>query len=226
MGLLTRHDGADSGQCLVYHRRTNMSFIVSISDAELLAATHVAEARERAVRRTIERLEAAKETVVELILSIDPGPQQSAYLLYDPTATAYPLVALSSGIVANKTLREQLICDKALCVADILVIEEIASYGMPVGREVFETVFWSGRFVEAWGGTFALLPRREVKLHLCHSSRTTDATIRQALIDQFGGKERAIGRKACPGPLYGIRKDLWSALALAVTYVAHAGQDA
>ena len=153
-----------------------------------------------------------------LIISLDPGCQQSAYLLYDPIATAYPLVALASGIVANATLRERLIYDKVLCVADVLIIEEVVSYGMPVGREVFETVFWSGRFVEAWGGTFVLLPRREVKLHLCHSSKATDATIRQALLDQFGGKERAIGRKACPGPLYGIRKDLWSALALAVTW--------
>ena len=92
---------------------------------------------------------------------------------------------------------------------------------MPVGREVFDTVFWSGRFAQAWGASFALLPRREVKLHLCHSAKATDATIRQALLDQFGGKERAIGTKKTPGPLYGIHKDLWSCLALAVTYAAH-----
>ena len=153
-----------------------------------------------------------------LILSLDPGCQQSAYLLYDPIATAYPLVALASGIVANEELREQLLCDKVLCVADVLIVEEVVSYGMPVGREVFETVFWSGRFVEAWGGPYHLMPRQEVKQHCCRSSKATDATIRQALIDQFGGKERAIGRKTCPGPLYGIRKDLWSALALAVTW--------
>lgn len=39
-----------------------------------------------------------------------------------------------------------------------------------------------------------------------------------ALIDRFGGKDAAIGRKATPGPLYGITKDLWSALAIAITY--------
>ena len=61
-GPVIRHDGKDSGQCLVYHPRSSTSFVVNISDAELLAATHVAEARERAVRRTIERLEAAKES--------------------------------------------------------------------------------------------------------------------------------------------------------------------
>ena len=160
-----------------------------------------------------------------LILTIDPAPQQSAYLLYDPVAMAYPLVALALGIVANATLREQLVCDKVLCVADILVVEKVVSYGKPVGREVFEPVFWYGRFVEAWGGPYRLMPRQEVKLHLCHSSRATDATIRQALLDQFGGKDRAIGRKQTPGPLYEIHKDLWSALALAVTYAAHVHEE-
>ena len=156
-----------------------------------------------------------------LILSVDPGPLQSAYLLYDPLATAYPLVAMESGIVANETLRRQVFFYKALCVGDVLVIEKIESYGMPVGREIFETVFWSGRFVEAWGSRFYLMPRREVKLHLCHSSKATDATIRQALLDKFGGKGPAVGLKKTPGPLYGISKDVWSCLALAVTYTAH-----
>ena len=160
-----------------------------------------------------------------LLLTIDPGSTQSAYLLYDPGATAYPLVALASGIVANETLRWELVSGKLLCVADLLVIEQVESYGMPVGREVFETVFWSGRFVEAWGGTFALMPRREVKLHLCRSSKATDGTIRQALIDLFGGHDRAIGHKKMRGPLYDIKKDLWSCLGLGVTYTAHASTE-
>ena len=156
-----------------------------------------------------------------LILSVDPGTERSAYLVYDPVATAYPLVALAGGIVANEMLRWALASHQVLCVADILVIERVESYGMPVGREVFDTVFWSGRFVEAWGGSFVLMPRRAVKLHLCHSSRATDATLRQALIDMFGGRARGVGKKKTPGPLYGISKDLWSCLALAVTYAAH-----
>jgi hypothetical protein len=35
--------------------------------------------------------------------------------------------------------------------------------------------------------------------------------------DRFGGSA-AVGRKAAPGPLYGISRDVWSALAIAVTY--------
>jgi hypothetical protein len=56
-------------------------------------------------------------------------------------------------------------------------------------------------------------------LQLCGSSRANDATIRQALLDRYGpGREKAVGTKANPGPLYGIKADLWQALALAVTY--------
>ena len=33
----------------------------------------------------------------------------------------------------------------------------------------------------------------------------------------------AIGRKAAPGPLYGISRDMWSALAIEVTYTLRDG---
>jgi hypothetical protein len=99
-----------------------------------------------------------------------------------------------------------------------LVIEEIESYGMAVGRETFQTVFWAGRFAQAWQcpGQFSwsMLPRRAVKLHLCGSMKAKDANIRQALIDKFGGI--ACTKKG--GALYGIKSHLWAALAVAVTY--------
>jgi hypothetical protein len=99
------------------------------------------------------------------------------------------------------------------------VIEQVASYGMPVGSEVFETVYWSGRFAEAYGaGRVHRVPRLQIKLHLCHDSRAKDGNIRQALVDKFGGKDKAIGKKASPGPLYGVSGDVWAALALAVTW--------
>jgi hypothetical protein len=99
--------------------------------------------------------------------------------------------------------------------ADVVVVEQVESYGMAVGREVFETVRWAGRFEEAAAPVpVALLPRRAVKLAICASPKANDANIRAALLDRYGGK--AAGRIG--GPLAGIVKDLWSALAIAVTY--------
>jgi hypothetical protein len=80
-----------------------------------------------------------------------------------------------------------------------------------------------GRFAEAAHRVpVVILPRRAVMLALCGDSRAKDANIRQALIDRFGGPA-AVGRKAAPGPLYGIARDVWSALAIAVTYTIGGG---
>lgn len=141
------------------------------------------------------------------IMAIDPGPENSAYLvLTDGWPAAF-------GIVPNTELQKRLEAH----AYDQLVIESVESYGMPVGRDVFETCIWIGRLDPTKEAR--LLPRREVKLHLCNSARAKDAHIRQALIDRFGpGREKAIGKKAAPGPLYGIKTHIWSALALAVTF--------
>lgn len=140
------------------------------------------------------------------VIAIDPGPEHSAYVVWDGAKI------WSAGIEANSQMLSRLYNPPAM----YLVIEEIASYGMPVGREVFQTVRWSGRFEEAWGlkNQFHYLPRLKVKQHLCHDSRAKDANIRQALVDRFGKP----GTKKQPGTTYGLRKDIWSAFAVAVTW--------
>ena len=103
----------------------------------------------------------------------------------------------------------------ALPAFDVVVIEQVRSYGMAVGAEVFDTVHWSGRFHEAaLPLPVVLLPRQAVKLALCHDSRAKDANIRAALIDRYGGP--AAIRKG--GALFGVHGDVWAALAVAVTY--------
>lgn len=162
-----------------------------------------------------------------LILSIDPGPVQSAWLLYVPVGPPDGWEPRRHGIIANDRIVQGL-RTKNFDVnyhPEVVVIEQIESFGMAVGREVFDTVWWAGRFAEAAmnvGLRVAQLPRRAVKLTLCGSARAKDSNIRQALIDRFGGSA-AIGRKADPGPLYGISKDVWSALAIAVTHVDQEG---
>ncbi len=141
-------------------------------------------------------------------MAIDPGPEKSAFVLYDGKVVA-------KDIVGNRHLLEAIKSEEQ---AGKLVVEMIASYGMPVGAEVFETCVWIGRFIEANNGAHAKVYRKDVKLHLCGQPRAKDPNVRQALIDRFGGKEKAIGSKKRPGPLYGIKGDMWAALAVAVTY--------
>jgi hypothetical protein len=141
------------------------------------------------------------------VLAIDPGPEESAYC-----------VLLDGAPVEFAKRSNQSIChDLAAGNFDMgrLVIEQIASFGMPVGAEVFETCYWSGRFAQAFGDKVtSRIKRHEVKMHLCGNMRAKDANIRQALIDRFGGKKET--KKG--GKLYGISGDVWSALAVAVTF--------
>lgn len=152
------------------------------------------------------------------LLAIDPGPMQSAGVLYDLEA--------ARPIKWAKAPNEEILAALDGTTADLLAVEMVACYGMAVGAEVFDTCRWVGRFVERWlsgwrrdiGPDPLLVYRREVKLHLCGSARAKDSNIRAALIDRFGpGRELAVGRKATPGPLHGIKADCWAALAVAIT---------
>jgi hypothetical protein len=147
------------------------------------------------------------------LLAIDPGDDQSAWVLWDGANilghNTWPNAELLGEIRGGR-----------FDMAHVLVIEMIASYGMPVGRSVFETCVWVGRFIEAWyrtGLAWRYAYRRQIKLDLCGHAGAKDSHVREALIDRFGGKATAIGKKKIPGPLYGIVKDEWAALAVAVT---------
>lgn len=143
------------------------------------------------------------------ILAIDPGTTTSAYVLWDGERVQ------EKGILSNDEVVNMLFHWFAP-VPPKLVIEQIESYGMPIGRTTLETVFWSGRFCEAWPEEWSLLPRRQVKLHLCGTARAKDSNIIQALKDRFGDKPTP--KK--PNWIYGehkLKRDEWQAFALAVT---------
>jgi hypothetical protein len=147
-----------------------------------------------------------------IVVAIDPGTEQSAVVHYNGTGILF------HDILSNDAVRAHLV--DHVEPGRVLVIEAVESFGMPVGREVFQTVFWAGRFAERWfPQRFDTMPRRIVKQHICHTARATDANIHQELVDRFGpGRERAVGTKKAPGPLYGVKSHEWAALAVAVTW--------
>lgn len=157
-----------------------------------------------------------------MIIAVDPGRLESGWCVVDPT-TLFPT---SIGKSPNDDLRGILTAARSRH-RDRIVIEMIASYGMPVGVDVFETVRWVGRFEEmAYPHPVELVYRRDVKLHLCHSAKASDANVVQALVDRFasGVRNRGKGTKAFPGWFYGFKGDAWQAYALAV-YAVDRGRD-
>ena len=150
---------------------------------------------------------------LEAVLALDPGPEQSAYVIWDGERV------LDHGKRPNHGLLD-------IEVPKWRVIEKIAAMGMAVGETTFETVFWSGRFAQAWGGADRIT-RYQVKLHVCRNARAKDANIRQAVIDRVGeaskvefyrGPKGGLKRRVIPGPTYGLVADEWQALALALTW--------
>lgn len=148
---------------------------------------------------------------LKMIFAIDPGNIESAFVIVTDDLSK----VINKGKVYNEDLLD-IICfvNKVTHVA----IEGIQSYGMPVGKEVFETCYFIGRLQETFlreHGKFPLMIyRMEEKMCLCHSTKAKDSNIRQALIDRFG----EVGTKKNPGFFYGFKKDIWSAMAVATTY--------
>ena len=146
--------------------------------------------------------------MADKIIAIDPGPKQSAYVIWDGESIH------RKDIVKNDALVYLFYGEYPL------VIEQVRSYGMPVGADVFDTVHWSGRFHQAWAGEVHLMPRKDVKMHLCQNMRAKDSNIIQALVDRFayGQKNKGKGTKKEPGFFFGFKADIWQAFALAVTW--------
>jgi hypothetical protein len=145
------------------------------------------------------------------VLAIDPGPTQSAYVLWDGSRV------IGKAIASNEDLRGLLLTQK-WCASERnthFAIEMIGHYGtgMPAGKEVFNTCVWIGRFIECWPGEqHELILRATIKTHICGSARGNDSDVRAALILRFGAR----GTKKNPGVLYGVTTHLWSAVAVAV----------
>lgn len=174
-----------------------------------------------------------------MLVAIDPGSTSSAYVLLDGT-WALP----DRGKLENPALVELLRKMPGASATDpeafqlsapgdehLLAIEDTKAYtlgfrGKSGDRQSFFpeqvrlTALWVGQFVAAYGGPHLLVDRRIVKRALLGTASGKDKDIRDALLhrEEFGGTPAlAQGRKAEPGPLYGVSGDMWAALAVAVT---------
>ena len=143
------------------------------------------------------------------IFAIDPGTTKSGWVLMVEGEV------VESGVDANEDVMKKVFMYAHH--SSTLAVEMIASYGMTVGRETFETVLWTGRFFQHWlnacGGRCLKIYRQEAKRCVCKTHKASDADVRSALIARLG----EVGTKKAPGPLYGVKSHAWAALAVAVT---------
>ena len=151
---------------------------------------------------------------MKTIFAIDPGNTESGYALI--RMPEFEL--LDFGKVENEELLQNVrfIAGQS----DQFAIEMVASYGMPVGKDVFETCVWIGRFIQAAEKQHHFVYRKDEKMCLCCDSRAKDSNIRQALIDRYAKFDFKSGKgtKKNPDTFYGVAKDAWQAIAVAVTH--------
>jgi len=153
------------------------------------------------------------------VIAIDPGPTRSAFVTVRHGST----IPVSGGIYENHELLSWLSTWSEILGYRFIAIEGVKSYMQRIGQETLDTAFWSGRFAEVVitdpnVQVFRIF-RKDVRKTVCGNGAAKDADIRAAMIDLYGGKEKAIGNKKNRGPLYGVKKDMWQALGLAHAFI-------
>lgn len=157
------------------------------------------------------------------VLGIDPGTKESAITIYDPAK----LRVVSSLTDDNETILNILTEHVAINPLDVLAIEQMVStYRTAVGGETLETIWWAGRFYQEWkriSPNVHRVPREHVRKHFAIALKANirhvgDPEIRRAIFDRWGGKDRAVGIKKQPGPLFGMKGHEYAALAVAICW--------
>lgn len=151
-----------------------------------------------------------------IVFSIDPGNEQSAWCIMNDK---YELLGFNKQ--PNREVMKEML--ENLDKTDVVVIERMLNYATNVGRTTFETCEWIGRFSqEAEKKTEVdYINRKDEKMYLCGTMNANDTSIRHALIDRFAKHDLKNGRgtKANPDYFYGVKADIWAAIAIATVFL-------
>jgi hypothetical protein len=150
------------------------------------------------------------------ILCIDPGSTVSGVVEFLPESWTIQNV---QGEAPNR--------DLVLSIKpkshDLILVEQPTLMGQfNAQQQTLDTCEWVGRIKQRavdCGLPVVAIERNEIKLHLLgwisRKGHNPDSCIKEVMLARFpAGK----GTKKNPGPLYGIAKHAWQALALGVTY--------
>lgn len=140
------------------------------------------------------------------ILSIDPGNNDSAFVIWD---TDSGKITHKSDIIPGTTNRKTENNEMLRLIVDlkefweVMSIEIIENMGFSVGREIFDTAFWYGRFLQIAVDNrvplenIVMCPRLRVQKEIGGKRGASDSEIVDKIIEMFGGKDVAIGGVKC-----------------------------
>lgn len=163
-----------------------------------------------------------------IILGIDPGPETHGAVLYDSEARR---VLWSAKAIESIDLEWQVGKFYGAGFRPFRIVIErpaaMGALGVGIVGHMLDTAWVAGRLAGVLGEVHALkietMTRREVlrNLGVLSGKGSSDARVRAACIadHETPGGPPAVGRKATPGPLYGVSSHAWQALGLVLAWL-------
>lgn len=155
-------------------------------------------------------------------LVVDPGSEKSGYVLIDFRILGKKINILEFGKVPNDEIRK-IVDNKEY---DYFVIEGIQSYSSKFANTIIRTTLFVGAMLERVSINNPPAIRKEfspktIRALVAKDAQANDSMVREAVISTFAGildisSDEMIGTKANPGPLYGVKADVWQALGGAI----------
>lgn len=174
------------------------------------------------------------------ILAIDPGPLNCGAVVIDSETKEVLFSGDSDTADVLKWVRNGIVSTPEIGIAiSQVACEDIVSMGLRVGISTFDTCKIIGRMQEAYSNSFGrnaelpLVSRRDVKIVLAGGATyknpitgarkgVGDTEIKNAVKSRYpetgGGNNPVVGTKKQPGPLFGVSRHSWQALAVALVY--------
>lgn len=149
---------------------------------------------------------------MQTIFAIDPGPETSGYVFYDPDKeTIIQMGAQTPNHhIMDMARTAGVIHDGAV----ILAVEAVEPFGKMLGNDLMNTILLIGRIQEAtMECPIFLVTHKDTKRNLCGTTDVKNKHVREAIEERIGKP----GTKKLPGPTFGITDHTRSALAVAIT---------
>lgn len=154
-----------------------------------------------------------------IVLALDPGTTETGYTILNEEYKP-----LDFGKVNNEVLVSDFVRLHEKHNIDLVVIEQLSSYGNIIGDSVLLTAVWTGRFhqkiVDNHIGQYpiAYVKRKQYVTDLTGNPKAKDSNVRQYLVDRFepNASNNGKGTKKNPSRFYGMSADEWQSTALCV----------